>query len=247
MLHLLTALALTARGVMDPTVRLRNGVEMPLVACGTGGDSSAEAQSGVAVALKAGVTHIDTAHDYTCLPGVGAAIAEWLQSHERASLFLTSKVPGCGVPTQGLQPPCFDNTFAMATKDIATLVGGANGQIDLLLLHFPPLEGCGGASCTKMQEQWAALEQLYASKKTRAIGVSNYCETCIKCIEANATVMPMVNQIQVRARTVAGCRTLDAQDAHYNSRLTSPPRPPSPCAPRRLSLPCPPHVVRALC
>ena len=192
----LLSLALAAGDATDPTVRLWNGVEMPLVACGSGGDSSAEAQSGVALALKAGCTHIDTAHDYNCLAGVAAGVAAWMgEGHARDSLFLTSKVPGCGVPTQGLQPPCFDNTYAMAEKDIAALVG-KTGHVDLMLLHFPPLEGCGGASCTKMQEQWTALEQLYVAKKTRAIGVSNYCATCIACIEENATVMPMVNQIQ---------------------------------------------------
>ena len=47
-----------------------------------------------------------------------------------------------------------------------------------------------------MQEQWQALEKIYAEKKARAIGVSNYCQKCIECIMQNATVTPMVNQIQ---------------------------------------------------
>ena len=183
---------------VDPTVTLANGVVMPRVACGTGGDSSSAAKSAVQVALQAGCSHIDTAHDYACLPGVGEGIAAWLAggAHVREDLFITSKVPGCGVPTQGLQPPCFSNTYTMASSDITTLVG-AKGQVDLMLLHFPPLEGCAvAASCAKIQQQWGALEQLYVEKKARAIGVSNYCIACLECIAKNSTITPMVNQLQ---------------------------------------------------
>ena len=81
----------------------------------------------------------------------------------------------------------------MATDDITTL---GTGYVDLLLLHFPPIDGCAGKSCTKMQEQWAGMEQLYKANLTRAIGVSNYCQECIECVLKNATVKPMVNQIQ---------------------------------------------------
>ena len=179
-----------------PTVMLRNGVEMPLVACGSGGDSDAKAKTGVALALAAGFTSLDTAHDYGCLKGVGAALAEH-GLDKRAEYFLTTKVPGCGVPTQGLQPPCFENTVKMATADIATLTGSAAGYVDLLLLHFPPITGCSSSrDCAKIQQQWAGLEQLYAANRTRAIGVSNYCQACLECVMKNATVLPMVNQIQ---------------------------------------------------
>ena len=38
----------------------------------------------------------------------------------------------------------------------------AGSYVDLLLLHFPPILGCkrGTESCTKIQEQWRALEAL---------------------------------------------------------------------------------------
>ena len=175
-----------------PFIKLRNGVNMPLVAAGSGGDSDAQAKTGVKLALQQGFNSIDTAHDYGCLDGVGEALTEW-GVEKRSSFFLTSKVPGCGVPTQGLQPPCFENTLKMATSDIVKL---QTPYVDLLLLHFPPIDGCGGLSCTKIQEQWTALEQLYAANKTRSIGVSNYCRDCIECVLKNATVKPMVNQVQ---------------------------------------------------
>lgn len=72
-----------------------------------------------------------------------------------------------------------------------------------MLLHFPPLLGCrrGSASCSKIQQQWAALERLLEANATRAIGVSNYCEECLECVAQTATVVPMVNQSAPRART----------------------------------------------
>ena len=110
----------------------------------------------------------------------------------RSSVFLTTKIPGCGETVDHpLLPPCYGNSVAMAQADIEQL----GGQVDLLLIHFPPLLGCGGAACTKIQQQWTAIEQLYRRNLTRAIGVSNFCEACLKCVLANATVPPMVNQV----------------------------------------------------
>ena len=75
---------------------LSNGVQMPAIACGTGGDSNSTAPITVAAALGAGFTHIDTAADYGDQHGVGLAI----KAVPRKSIFLTTKIPGCGVPTQ---------------------------------------------------------------------------------------------------------------------------------------------------
>ena len=46
---------------------------------------------------------------------------------------------------QGLQPPCYDNTYKMVSESIATLGNGSPiAYVDLMLLHFPPILGCGG-------------------------------------------------------------------------------------------------------
>lgn len=136
-------------------------------------------------ALNVGFRSIDTAHDYGDLHGVASGISE--SAVPRSEIFLTTKVPGCGVPTQGLNPPCYSNTLKMATADINTLNAHApaSNYVDLLLLHFPPLEGCGAKQCPKIQQQWTALEQLYKANITRAIGVSNFCQ---------ASAQPTINQ-----------------------------------------------------
>eukprot|EP00591_Stephanopyxis_turris_P003964 CAMPEP_0195507882 /NCGR_PEP_ID=MMETSP0794_2-20130614/1240_1 /TAXON_ID=515487 /ORGANISM="Stephanopyxis turris, Strain CCMP 815" /LENGTH=314 /DNA_ID=CAMNT_0040634707 /DNA_START=85 /DNA_END=1029 /DNA_ORIENTATION=+ len=187
------AIMSSAAGVTVPTVTLSNGVEMPMMAAGVGGDNQSDAALSVIEALGVGIMHIDTAQDYMNLKGVAVALAA--TRIPREEIFLTSKVPGCGVPSQGLQPPCFENTYESALADIVKL---GTPYVDLLLLHFPPILGCkkGSESCTKIQEQWRALEKLYANNKTRAIGVSNYCQECVECVLENSTITPMVDQMQ---------------------------------------------------
>ena len=180
-----------------PLLTLSNGVQMPVVACGTGGDSNTSAQVTVAAAFSAGFTHIDTAADYDDQGGVGVAI----KAFERKELFLTTKIPGCGVPTQGLPPPCFNNSARKIDDDLALL---DTPYVDLLLIHFPPILGCIPANCKHMQQQWAALELAYESGKAKAIGVSNYCEACVQCLLKVSKVTPMVNQVQYHIGMGAG-------------------------------------------
>eukprot|EP00466_Bigelowiella_natans_P003486 jgi/Bigna1/87697/estExt_fgenesh1_pg.C_230076 len=68
--------------------------------------------------------------------------------------------------------------------------------VDLMLVHFPPLVGgCGGQNCKAMQAQWRAVEEMYKNKTARAIGVSNFCQSCFECLNATQTILPMVNQV----------------------------------------------------
>ena len=166
-----------------PSVLLHNGVQMPAIACGTGGDNNNSAQVTVRAALSAGFTHIDTAHDYNDQAGVGRAI-HLFQQPARQPLFLTSKVPGCGVPTQGLMPPCFNNTLKAVEEDLLLLnytsATSTSAGVDLMLVHFPPLLGCIEANCAHMQQQWAALE--VSLGKLRAC--SHRAVTCHVCLSA---------------------------------------------------------------
>ena len=71
--RLLLATAAVA-GTAIPTVRLRNGVRMPLLAAGVGGFSDRAANASILSALGLGITSIDTAHDYANFAGVEAAL-----------------------------------------------------------------------------------------------------------------------------------------------------------------------------
>ena len=151
----------SARSAPAPTVPMRtlaNGVRMPAIACGTGGDhNNSGAQAGVELALAAGFTHIDTAADYGDQAGVGVAI----KAASRKSLFITTKIPGCGVPTQvraagpisapreaashfpvraWLGPQGLacgtENSVKKIASDLAQL---QTSYADLMLIHFPPI------------------------------------------------------------------------------------------------------------
>jgi diketogulonate reductase-like aldo/keto reductase len=144
-------------------------------------------------AFSVGFRSIDTAHDYNNQNGVGEFVKEQLaKGVKRTDLFITSKVPGCGSQGVGSGAKCGPDTSKLFTEDL-TLLG--LDSVDLMLVHFPP-GGCGSLKCGEIQDQWKVFEDMYAAKKARAIGVSNYCQSCFECLFKTMTTKPMVNQVQ---------------------------------------------------
>eukprot|EP00927_Polykrikos_kofoidii_P050410 TRINITY_DN44328_c0_g1_i1.p1 TRINITY_DN44328_c0_g1~~TRINITY_DN44328_c0_g1_i1.p1 ORF type:complete len:348 (+),score=44.04 TRINITY_DN44328_c0_g1_i1:45-1088(+) len=198
------------------TVHLANGVQMPSVGLGTWEFNNTEVTRAVQNALAVGFQHIDCAHNYNNQVGIGAGLAA--SGRNRDEVFITSKVPGCGI--QGLsKDDCFGNTLKLVADDIAQLSssGFPLKYLDLLLIHFPPCmegkepfapnpfatpcrpkrNGCTEPNnCRAIAEQWRALEQVYHQGLARAIGVSDFCSACFKCLGVNASVMPMLNNVQ---------------------------------------------------
>ena len=133
------------------TVKLNNGVAMPLISLGTWQYSPAVAESTVRLGLSLGYNHIDAALDYKNQRSVGKALAE----HDRASYFLTTKVPS---------RTSASSAFADTSKDLAAdLEQLGLSYVDLMLVHFPPVGNT--LHCAAMQEQWRALETFYRAKK----------------------------------------------------------------------------------
>jgi diketogulonate reductase-like aldo/keto reductase len=181
------------------TVKLNNGVVMPTVALGVWQYNDSYAKSAIDLGVAAGFRHIDTANDYWDQAGVGMALPNAFdKSGGRANVFVTSKVEGCGVPKPPHGTPvrkghCYNDTIARVEEDLQLL---NITEVDLMLLHWPPKEGCNSDTCPWMQQQWAALEAVYSGGLARAIGVSNYCVSCLKCLQQTMKVTPAVNQIQ---------------------------------------------------
>jgi 2,5-diketo-D-gluconate reductase A len=163
---------MTARTSQE-TVRLADGVSIPLIGFGTwelGGD---DAYNGARAALDIGYRHIDTATAYANEDRVGAAVRD--SGIGRENVFITTKCPPGNV---GREAQTLDASLKALGVDF----------VDLWLIHWPPN---GEARPDTWKAFIAALEQ----GKTRAIGVSNYSIAQIDELVAATGRGPALNQI----------------------------------------------------
>lgn len=159
-----------------PTLTLNNGVQIPQLGCGT--FKVADAETTVSLALAVGYRLIDAAASYGNESGVGSALAA--SALDRSEFFVTSKVPNSA---QGRSSTlrAFDETLSRLGLDF----------VDLYLIHWPvPAKGL-------YIETWAALEEIYASGRARAIGVSNFRVQDLARLAESTQVVPAVNQIEL--------------------------------------------------
>ncbi len=151
---------------------LNNGIRMPLVGFGTfmlGGEACSEA---VAAAIENGYRMIDTAEAYGNEKAVGDGIKQ--SGVDRKELFLVTKV----------NFKSYENAEQTVKQSLENL---QTDYIDLLLLHWP---------FANYYAAWRVLEKLYAERKVRAIGVSNFEPDQLIDLIAYNKIVPAVNQIE---------------------------------------------------
>ncbi|MEN1784445.1 MAG: aldo/keto reductase [Bacteroidota bacterium] len=155
---------------------LNNGVSMPYLGLGVYQSKDGEqVANAVNWALNAGYRHIDTAAIYKNEAGVGQGIRN--SGLPRASVFVVSKVWNTD---QG-----YDTTIKAFEESLNRL---QLDYLDLYLVHWPV--------AGRYKETWRALETLYAEKRIRAIGVSNFMQHHLEDLMEKAEVVPMVNQME---------------------------------------------------
>lgn len=156
------------------TIKLNNGVEMPLLGYGVFQVSPEETARCVSDAISVGCRLIDTAQAYYNEEGVGRGIAE--SDVSRADLFLTTKV---WITNAGEQKAAasIDESLRKLRTD----------YIDLLLIHQPFGDYYG---------TYRAMERALEAGKVRAIGVSNFYPDRLVDIAENMEVKPAVVQLQ---------------------------------------------------
>lgn len=163
-----------------PTLEIAPGVHMPMAGLGTWQYNDSVAYDASALALSLGYTHIDTALGYYNQEGIAKAIKE--SGRARDSFFITSKIPG------GFT---YDEATAQLDLSLKQL---ELDYVDLMLVHYPAAwNGTGGKALR--QAEWKAMEAFQKAGKTRAIGISHYCERHIQDILEVATIKPAVNQL----------------------------------------------------
>lgn len=159
------------------TIKLSNGVEMPLLGYGVFLVSPDECERSVSEALKVGYRLIDTAQAYSNEEGIGRA---WRKSGlRRDELFLVTKV---WVSNAGEEKAAASIDESLRKLD--------TDYIDLLLIH----QAYGDVFGT-----WRAMEKAYRSGKVRAIGVSNFQAGRFFDFAHYVDIKPMINQLQCNA------------------------------------------------
>jgi 2,5-diketo-D-gluconate reductase A len=158
------------------TVKLNNGVEVPILGFGVFQITDpAECERSVVEAIQIGYNHIDTAASYQNEEAVGRGIKQ--SGVAREKLFITTKLWIHSNGHEGTRK-AFENSLKRLQLD----------YVDLYLIHQPFGDVYG---------EWRALEELYQQGKVRAIGVSNFPSDRIMDLMIHNKITPAANQIEV--------------------------------------------------
>ncbi len=141
----------TSRGNdVSPTIRLNNGMELPVVGIGTYSLHGDTCINAVAIAIQHGYRLIDTASFYRNEVEVGQGVRQ--AGIPREEIFVQTK----------LYPDQYGNADK-AIDEALTRLG--LGYIDMLLLHHP---------ATNDVEAYCAIERAIQAGKVRSAGISCY-------------------------------------------------------------------------
>jgi len=157
------------------TVKLNNGVEMPILGFGVFQVKDlAECERSVIDAIQSGYRLIDTAQSYENEEAVGSAIKN--SGVPREDLFITTKL---WIQSNGYEgaKKAFENSMKRLQLD----------YLDLYLIHQPYGDVYG---------EWRAMQELYKEGRIKAIDVSNFHPDRLIDLIVHNEVVPAVNQIE---------------------------------------------------
>ena len=161
-----------------PNIKLNNGVEIPQLGFGVFQIPPAETADATLAALEVGYRHIDTAEMYGNEKEVGEAVRR--SGVGREDVFVSSKLNN-GFHARDAALRAFDQT--MTDLDL--------GYLDLFLIHWPL------PTLSDYVETWRAMEEIYASGRVRAIGVSNFQPAHLQRLISETGTVPSVNQVEI--------------------------------------------------
>ena len=156
------------------TVKLNNGVEMPILGYGVYQVTPEECERCVLDALSVGYRSIDTAQAYFNEEGVGNALVK--SGISRSEVFITTKV---WISNGG-----DEKAKASINESLRKL---QSDYIDLLLIHQPFNDYYG---------TYRAMEEACKAGKARAIGVSNFYPDRFIDLAEFCEIKPAVNQVE---------------------------------------------------
>ena len=158
------------------TVKLNNGVEMPLEGFGVFQvPDPAQCEQAVLDAIASGYRLIDTAAAYMNEEAVGKAIAKC--GVPREELFIATKL--------WVQDASYEGAKAAIKTSLKNL---GLDYIDLYLIHQPMGDYIGA---------YRAMEEAYKAGKLKAIGVCNFYPNRLADLCETVEVKPAVNQVEL--------------------------------------------------
>lgn len=165
-----------------PDIVLNNGTRMPRLGLGVWQTKDGrQVIDAVHAAIDSGYRLIDTAAMYGNEDGVGEAIRT--SSVSREALFVTTKLWNSD---QG-----YDNALKAFDDSLKRL---KLDYVDLYLIHWPV------PALDKYVDTWKAFEEIYASGRTKAIGVCNFNQEHLEKLLEYANLPPAINQIELHPR-----------------------------------------------
>ena len=156
------------------TVKLNNGIEMPILGFGVYQVSNDETQTAVSNAISVGYRMFDTAQAYANEVGVGNAIKN--SGIDRKEFFIVTKLWISNYGEEKAYQSILSSLEKLQTD-----------YIDLLLLHQPFNDYYGA---------YRAMERAYKEGKGRAIGVSNFYPDRFIDLANFVEIKPAINQIE---------------------------------------------------
>lgn len=161
---------------LTDTTTLNNGLQMPWLGLGVFQmKDDAEVERAVRHALEFGYRSIDTASVYGNESGVGRALHS--SGVAREEIFLTTKVWNDDQRASRIE--------AAFTESIQRL---DTDYVDLYLVHWPV--------AGHYRDTWKAMQEILASGRAKAIGVSNFLMPHLEDILGDGGTVPAVNQIE---------------------------------------------------
>lgn len=158
------------------TVRLANGVRMPLLGFGTYKIvDDAEVERSVCAALEAGYRSIDTASMYENEEAIGRALRSF--GLPREEVFITTKLWNDEQGEEGVRR-AIDRSLARLGLD----------SVDLYLVHWPIPR--------LYASTWRGMERARTEGLTRAIGVSNFLVSHLEGLREATGASPLVDQVE---------------------------------------------------
>ncbi|MCJ0934680.1 aldo/keto reductase [Mammaliicoccus sciuri] len=163
-------------------IEFYNGNSIPALGLGTFRvENNDECREAVKHAIISGYKHIDTAQTYHNEEKVGQGIKEGLEATglNREDLFITTKLWMTDYGRENVQ-----SAYEASLKRLGL------DHVDLYLIHWP------GQDKDLITETWKAMENLYNEGKIKNIGVSNFHVHHIEELLQEASIKPVINQIE---------------------------------------------------